>query len=107
MVSLKSVYKYNPYKYKYSCISRYRVKKEYMHRLERYKFKKIDGTNNYYRVYTPKLFKIIPLFLSKRKATVVIAGDRTVYILDNLGFKRLAERNDEEIKDLINKKIVK
>lgn len=81
-----------------------KIKKGCMKELSKYKFKKFN--NIYKRKYYPKIFGIIPLFLSKRKSTVIIAGDRTIYMIDINGEKVFLNFFDEEIEDLRHKNLL-
>ena len=81
-----------------------KIRKGCMKELSKYKFKKFN--NIYKRKYYPKIFGIIPLFLSKRKSTVIIAGDRTIYMIDINGEKVLPGYFDVEIEDLMENGLI-
>lgn len=74
-----------------------------LRKLEDFGFEYIPATKGYYKVYFPKLFKIIPLPHHNKVRGLAIYGDREIIIKKKYGFAWIPAFDDAfAIQDLIN-----
>lgn len=78
-----------------------------LQKLEEFGFEYVPATKGYYKVYFPKLFKIIPLPRHSKVRGLAIYSDREIIIKKKYGFAWIPAFEDAfAIQDLINAGLV-